>query len=190
MRSRLRGTARSLARVAKLRLRVKQPASAATAAAKPTWAIRSLTGANRRPDHALDAPRRRFRLPFVAQCCCAIGTAARCRAVGTRRSSTCIISARAKMEATTTRTTCSPCAARTTARVTAAICSSRRTLLAASVFGTQTGPRTADRQIRTRPMRRRRRFEAYETLALVNGKRVRPCVKPAPTWVVTAASSA
>jgi hypothetical protein len=95
--------------------------------------------------------------------------------------------ARAKTAVIMSPTTCSLCAVRTIARVTVENCSLRRALRATSVFGTQTGPRTADRQTQARPMWRHRPFEAYETLALVNGRRAMPCVQPAPRWVATAA---
>jgi hypothetical protein len=42
---------------------------------KPTWAIHSLASANHLPRPTLSALRRRFRLQFVARCCCAIDIA-------------------------------------------------------------------------------------------------------------------
>jgi hypothetical protein len=170
---------------------VTKPTSAGHAlVTKPTWVGHSLANVNHPPGAVRNALPRRFRLPSVARCCCAIGTAAKYRAAATPRSSTCIIFGRAKPEAATAWTTCSPCAARTTARATAVICSSREILRAGSAFGTPTGPPMADGRARARSIWWRRRFEACETSALVNGKRAMPCTPPAPTWVATAASRA
>jgi hypothetical protein len=147
----------------------------------------SLPSANR-PGDILNALRRRFHLPSVARCCCAIGIAAKCRAAATRPSSTCIIFVRGKPEAGMTKTTL------------LTLCGAHHRACTVVIYlSREPRGRLAFRHARRDRVWRaakhgpkstwyRRRFEAHETWALVNEKRA--CRAPsAPMWVTTVSKS-